>query len=230
MRNWWSACLARAGAFTGGVLVAVVGCTLAVAGCATGRAAPQGQASAPEAAGTRAAIPAGAMLAPGDLAGAGWRSRGSASPSAWRWALRQCILYDPAQYPAQQHRAAARSQSFQASGRPAGREVTEQVELFAAGWGTRSLDDTRRVLETCGRYEYTDAKNDFLESHAILADSFAGDEALLVETTRIAPPGPTRVHYTAVVRKGDLVVTVTATGLGPDAVRHLATVALTRLG
>jgi hypothetical protein len=231
MRIRWAASFGRVVGVAGvlrvvGVLA--VGVSVGVAGCAAGRAAPDRR---PTASPSATVIPATSMLTPGDLAGAGWRVRGSGgalspSPAAWPWALRQCILYDAAEYPAQQHRIAVRAQSY---GQGAGREVTEQVEWYAAGWGARSLEDTRRVLDTCGRYEYTDATSDFLESHAVVAEAFAGDEALLVETTRIAPPGPAPVRYTAVVRTGDLVVTVAGAGVPQAEVRRLATVALARV-
>ena len=199
-----------------------------LAGCATGQ--PVSDHSAQQASATAGVVIApAAMLTPSDFTGTGWRVRkaaANATAPGWRWALNQCIAYDAAAYPAQQHRTAVRHQSY---GQRAGHEAGVVVEGFAPGWGARSLEDTREVLDTCGVYEYTDAKNDFRESHAIVAESYAGDESLVVETVRIAPPSPTKMHYTAVVRRGDLVVTVIGTGLAQDEVRRLATLAASRL-
>jgi len=207
--------------------VLVAAGTALLVGCATqdstsGRG-PQSTSPVPA-----SVIASAAILAPSDFSGSGWHVRNAttAAPPGWRWDLRQCVLYDPADYLAQQHRTAVRQESY-AQG--TGHEISVVVESFAAGWGARSLEDTRAVLDTCGSYEFTDAKNDFRESHAVAAESFAGDESLLVEGVRIAPPAPTRVQYTAVVRRGDLVVTVTGTGVAPDEVRHLASIAADRL-
>lgn len=208
------------------IALAAVGAALA-AGCAThgSTSEPSPQTVPPMSA---PVVATAAMLAPSDFSGTGWRVRNgaSASPAGWRWELRQCVLYAAADYPAQRQRTAVRQQSYVHGSQ---REASVVVEGFAAGWATRSLEDTRAVLDVCGSYEYTDAKNDFRESHAVTAESFAGDESLLVETVRIAPPAPTRVQYTAVVRRGDLVVTVTGTGLAQEEIRRLASVAASRL-
>jgi hypothetical protein len=220
---------------------------LMLGGCA-GTAGSGSEASPASAPPVPSEIPDAALLAPAEL-GAGWRatpvpdgsSRSSASPAAgpaasvpassrsapaWPWALPQCVLYDPAEYPAQQHRVAVRQRAYVRAG---GRAVTVIVERFAAGWGARSTEDVRRVLETCMRYEYSDRVVEFLDSHVVTAEDFAGDESLLVESTRIAPPGPTRTHHTAVVRVGDLVVTVAGARVPAEDVRRLATLLVGRL-
>jgi hypothetical protein len=209
----------------GGVLVLAVAGLLA-AGCAARSQRTPERAPAPATADT---IVAGAdMLAPADL-GSGWRVRtvgAKSQPPGWRWALRQCVLYDAADYPAQQHRSAVRYQSF---GHGARRQASQLIEGYDAGWGVRSLEDTRRVLETCARYEYSDPKVEFLESHRIVEEGSGGDDALLVESVRIAPPHPTTVRHTALVRMGDLVVTVTGTDLSKEEARRLALLATDRL-
>jgi hypothetical protein len=205
----------------GGIIVLAVS-VLLVAGCA-GRS-PGTRSPEP----TQAAVDGTVMLVPADF-GSGWRVRTTephTSPPGWHWALSQCVLYNASEYPAQQHRTAAGSESFHQGTR---REASQLVESFETGWGARSLDDIRRVLETCARYEYSDAKTEFLESHRIVDNGFGGDEALLVETVRIAPPHPTTLRHTAVIRRGDLVVTVTGTGLTADEVRRLAVLATGRL-
>jgi hypothetical protein len=192
-------------------------CTLTVAACGGSAAAPA----------TPTAIPDTFLLAATDLRDPGWRR--TADPAAaepgWPWALHQCVLYDEADYPAQQHRVAARWQAYAATG---GRSIVVTVERFAAGWAARSMQDVRAVVETCARYEYSDRVADFLDSHAVTAESFAGDESLQATSTRIAPPGPTRVHHTAVVRLADMVITIVGTGVKPQEIIRLAKLLATR--
>jgi hypothetical protein len=221
MRTGSGRCVRRA---HGGVLILAVVALLA-AGCAARQHGTPGPAPA-SAADTMVA--GAVMLAPADF-GSGWRVRtvgANTKPPGWHWALRQCVLYDATEYPAQEHRSAVRYESF---GQGARRQASQLIEGYDAGWGVRSLEDTRRVLETCARYEYSDPKVEFLESHKILDEGFGGDDALLVESVRIAPPHPTTVRHTAVVRTGDLVVTVTGTDLSKEEVRRLALLATDRL-
>jgi hypothetical protein len=132
--------------------------------------------------------------------------------------MRQCVLYDATEYAAQRHRVAVRAQRYV---RGRGRAVTVTVERFATGWAARSMADVQRVLETCARYEYSDKQTEFLDSHTVTASSYAGDESLLVESTRIAPPGPTVLTYTAVVRRGELVATVAGSGVSAEEISRL---------
>jgi hypothetical protein len=161
------------------------------------------------------------LLSPSDFAEPGWRISSDQPSSAWAFAMPQCPAYDAASYPAQQHRSAVRARGFV---HPQHR-ASERVETFDSGWAARSLEDTRRVVEACTRYEYGSyaaGEPGFRESHAIVDSGFAGDESILVKTNRVNVPGESYTRYTAVVRKGDRVVTLAAIGLSPEAVLELA--------
>jgi hypothetical protein len=187
----------------------IFGLAAGLAGCGRGagdRAAPVSAQSA--------VVPAPADVMPSakDL-GAGWR-RVVAAPAPpapdWPWALPHCVLYRAADYPATGHREAVRRQSY--AGRP-GQTISVTVERFRPGWAARSMDDVRRVLDVCVRYEYSDASTDFLDSHTMTLEAFAGDDSLLVETVRITTARPADNRYTAVVRRGELVITIVGVGV-----------------
>jgi hypothetical protein len=165
------------------------------------------------------------LLAPDEFGEPGWRTEPASPSSQWAFAMPDCGIYKAADYPAQRHRDAVETQAFVRQGRAA----HEWVEHFAPGWAARSLDDTRRVVETCVRYEHGDhspGAPGFLESHWVEAEAFAGDESLLIGTNRVNPSGGSFKRYTAMVRARDLVVTlaVTATDgeLDPAGVQELA--------
>lgn len=158
------------------------------------------------------------LLAPEEFGQPGWRTEPGKPSSQWAFAMPDCGIYEAADYPAQQHRDAVKTRAFVRQGRVA----RQWVEHFAPGWAARSFDDTRRVVEACGRYEHGDQSPGapgFLESHWVEAESFAGDESMLIGTNRVNPSGGSFSRYTAMVRVGDLVVTlaVTATDAKVDA-------------
>jgi hypothetical protein len=163
------------------------------------------------------------MLVVGMVAGCGLASGASPDPSAsqtpprpspdWVFAMPQCAAYDAAAYPAQQHRVHVLNRG------------SERVETFAPGWAARSLEDVRQVVAACTRYEYgshSPGAPGFRESHAIVDSGFAGDESMLVKTDRLELPGKSSTRYTAVVRRGDRVLTLSVAGLGQGAVLSLA--------
>jgi hypothetical protein len=207
----------RTGLVVGLVTALAAGPILGVAGC--GRAA--GDRATPAVAQTRAAEPVDVLPSVKDL-GPGWR-RVVAAPARpvpeWPWALRQCVLYRAADYPAMGHREAVRRQNY--AGRP-GQTISVTVERFRPGWAARSMDDVQQVLETCVRYEYTDASTEFLDSHTMTLEAFAGDDSLLVETVRITSDRPADNRYTAVVRRGDLVITIVGVGIPQERLPRLA--------
>lgn len=167
------------------------------------------------------------MLVVGMVAGCGLASGAAPTPSPprpsadWAFAMPDCAAYDAASYPAQQHRSAVRARTFVHQQR----SVTERVETFAPGWAARSIDDVRQVVAACTRYEYgshSPGAPGFRESHTIVDSGFAGDESILVKTDRLEVPGKSSTKYAAVVRRGDRVVTLTATGLSSGVVLELA--------
>jgi hypothetical protein len=171
------------------------------------------------------------LLAPEEFGEPGWRVDAGKSPSQWVFAMPYCGRYEAADYPAQRRREAVATRYFVHRARVA----HQLVEHFAPGWAARSVEDTRRVVTACARYEHGDRSPGapgFLESHWIEAEGFAGDESVLIGTDRINPSGGSFQRYTAVVRVGDLVMTlaVRATEAGaeadadvdPERVRELA--------
>ncbi|HEY8472905.1 MAG TPA: hypothetical protein VIL37_09760 [Natronosporangium sp.] len=132
----------------------------------------------------------------------------STAPTPWAWEMPDCVVYQPADYPAQAHRSSVSVH--------AGVVVSEQVEQYEPGWGSRAIEDVWSVVRECASYE----SESFLEQHQVLASDFAGDESLLVETVRLMPP-ETQTRYAAVVRYGDQVVTVWGSELGPAAIQCL---------
>ena len=168
------------------------------------------------------ASPGPALLSPSEFGDPRWRvDLGAPSSSTWAFAMPQCAAYDAASYPAQAHRKRVLTRAFVHTSRSA----SETVESFASGWAARSVDDARRVVDACTRYEYGEhspGAPGFRESHRIVDSGFAGDESILVKTDRIHVPGESYTRYTAVVRQGDRVMTLAVIGLSSDKVLELA--------
>ncbi|MBB5871631.1 hypothetical protein F4553_005010 [Allocatelliglobosispora scoriae] len=158
-----------------------------------------------------------------DLGGAGWDEVALPASSGWSFALRDCVGYHDADYPAQRRRLAVRGTAF-SQGR-AGRLVQALIELYPPGWSAEALDDVRGVVQNCGRYEHIAS----LHSHSIVEVDFAGQEALLVHSTEIWPYEEPTEWWTAVVRRDDLVATVTGHGLTDTELRKIAIKAAARL-
>jgi hypothetical protein len=148
--------------------------------------------------------------------GAGQRPGPGPAAAPWAWEMPQCVVYQPARYAAAGHRHSVTVHD--------GSLVVEQVEEYEAGWGPRAIEDIRAVVRDCGRYEYGDLDDPagFSEQNRVVDTGFAGDESLLVETVRLAPP-ELETRYAAVVRYGDRVITLRASGLDADATRCLVT-------
>ena len=83
------------------------------------------------------------------------------------------------------------------------RFVYQQVERYGRGDGARYLAGLRRVLPKCATYLYMHDPQ--AEGHlTVVANRFAGDDALLIRHELRAH----EVEYHAVVRQGDVVMTV----------------------
>jgi hypothetical protein len=169
-----------------------------------------------------------ALLSLVDIAQPGWRPTSlGAKPPPWAFEKPRCPAYRADDYPAQQHRVEARGRLFQ---RPTA-SVREWVVRYETGWGTRSLDDTRRLVELCGSYEYGQpGQPGFRETNAIVDERFAGDESMLVKTDRINVPGAIESGLTVLVRHADFVITLTATGVPADDLHRLGQRAASHLG
>jgi hypothetical protein len=115
-----------------------------------------------------------------------------------------CVGYHAADYAAPEHRLLVES---------GGGEIRE---TYQAGWGERAMTEIRQVVAECASHEHG-ARDDpaaYREQTVVVGAGFAGDESLLVRTTRLSPPAPLRIWYSAVVRCGDLVVTARAEEAG----------------
>ncbi|NUT38030.1 MAG: hypothetical protein HOV79_33700 [Hamadaea sp.] len=164
----------------------------------------------------------GLVLTRRDILGAGWRPAAVPDGLGWSFALRGCAAYDAGDYPAQRHRSAARAAAFTQGH---GRGVHVLLEGYADGWARQALTDIRRVLQACPRYD----TGTVLTSHQVAVDGFTGDESLLVRSDHVAAGQPPREWWTAVIRHGDLVATVTGTELSMSEVRGIALAQSARL-
>jgi hypothetical protein len=162
------------------------------------------------------------VLSRRDIPGAGWRASGVPDDLGWSFALTGCAVYTPGDYPAQRHREAHRAAAFSQGH---GRGVLLLVERYADGWADQAMADIRRVLQACPRYQ----SDDVLSSHTVEAEAFAGDDSLLVRSDHIRADQQPRQWWTAVVRHGELVATVTGTELTEAEVRRIATAQALRL-
>jgi hypothetical protein len=181
---------------------------------------------APRTTGTSARTPTSAgppgLLTRRDIPGAGWRAVGVPDDLGWSFALSGCAAYASTDYPAQHHRAAARAAAFTQGH---GHEVRLMLESYADGWADQAVTDVRRVIAACPRY------NDgaVLSSQTIEAEGFAGDDSLMVRSDHVEGANPAQQWWTAVVRLGGTVATVTGTQLAETEVRRIAQAQVARL-
>jgi hypothetical protein len=175
------------------------------------------------------------MLQPADLPGTGWTSDDAEpveGPDMWYWA-QACPDYSGTDYPSLSQQVDVRVVSYT----DGLRRVTEVVELYPAGWGTRNLTDVRRVLTACTGSRPSPGSRQVPPPvvYTIVGTDLAGDESLLVQVEQYAFAGETIgpspvVWLVAVVRVGDGVATVLPPmDSTPDSVRPLARAAATRL-
>lgn len=151
------------------------------------------------------AVTCAVALSAGLLAGCAAEERAApvstastASTDPWVWKMPDCVGYDPADYDASAYRVAVTV------------DGARTVERYRPGWAEQAMAEIREVVVACGSYEhggYHDPKA-YLGQNAVVDSGFAGDGALLIRTTRLAPPEPVRVTYAAVVRRGDAVTTI----------------------
>jgi hypothetical protein len=162
------------------------------------------------------------VLTRADVPGAGWQTVAVPDGLGWSFALTDCPVYEPADYPAQRHRRSAQAASYTQGH---GRTIQIMIELYAESFAEQAVTDVRKVLEACPRYQTESA----LTSHSLEADSFAGDESLLIRSDVIRGAEPAVQWWTAVVRKGNQVATVTGTNMTAGEVKRLATAQARRL-
>ncbi|MCP2325453.1 hypothetical protein HDA40_003960 [Hamadaea flava] len=197
-------------------LVIAVLVLAATAGCqprTTGTSAPAVSAGSAHAAD---------LLTRRDIPGAGWRPVGVPADLGWSFAVSGCPVYAAADYPAQRHRAAARAAAFSQGH---GREVRLILEGYADSWADQAMTDVRKVIAACPRYD----DGEVLASHTIEAEGFAGDDSLMVRSDHVKGAEPAKEWWTAVVRRGSTVATVTGTQLTESEVRRIALAQVDRL-
>ncbi len=158
-----------------------------------------------------------ALLATSDFP-AGWSSGAASAPDLVSELEAGCPVAPSAPV---NHRIGQQAEAFHAGTAIA----AHRVERFEPGWAPRTMDKLRRLLGECARFD----AGDRLHTYAILEQNFAADESLLIKSVRVTPPTGTDERYAAVVRRGDLIATVTGAGIECDQVRHLGRVAADRL-
>ncbi|AVT40788.1 hypothetical protein [Plantactinospora sp. BB1] len=197
--------------FATAVLLLVV---LVVAGLTAGCAAdPAPRSSAGEGARLTASGPADrpaaldlALLQPSGL-GTGWRqSPHPPEPPPWPWLQADCPAYRAEDYPAQRHRSAAVQRRYRHE--PTELVATQVVEAYEPGWAVRALDDVRRVVGTCSRYDAYGASISF----TLLDTGLPPTDAVLVRGRIESPGAPARSTLLVAVRHGDRLSTLNVPG------------------
>ncbi|GIG92749.1 hypothetical protein [Plantactinospora endophytica] len=185
-----------------------------VAGCAADPAPPptNGQgarltASDPEHRPGATAARLDLALLQADGLGAGWQqSPHPPEPPPWPWLQADCPAYREADYPAQRHRTGAVQRRYLHA---ASEQVaTQVVEAYEPGWAAKALDDVRRVVDTCPRYDAYGSTISFT-----LLDTELPPEAGLAVQGRIESPGaPARSTLLVAVRHDDRISTLNVPG------------------
>jgi hypothetical protein len=162
------------------------------------------------------------LLTRSDVPGAGWQAVPVPGGLGWSFALADCPVYDAADYPAQTHRRAVQAASYTQGH---GRTIQIMIEVYAEPHSAAAVDDVRKVIEACPRYQTEQA----LTSHTIAAEAYAGDESLLIRSDVIRGADPAVEWWTAVIRQGGQVATVTGTNMTASEVKRVATTQARRL-
>lgn len=125
----------------------------------------------------------------------------------WYW-QDACRPYRRESYPALARRAEWNWRDFVRTDRD-GVRLFQVIERYQPGAGPASLGEVRRRLTECGGVQGTDPVVGNLPYRwSVVAEHFAGDDALLAKHEVFPDSEPARVYYTVVVRVGDLVGTL----------------------
>ncbi|MDG4789223.1 hypothetical protein O7626_25380 [Micromonospora sp. WMMD1102] len=190
------------------VVLAAAGCTAEPAPRAPAAEGTRSTASGP---GQRPAALDVALLRPDGL-GAGWRqSAHPPEPPPWPWLQADCPAYRDEDYPAQRHRVGAVQRRFRHE--PSELVATQVVEDYQPGWAVRALDDVRRVVRTCARYDAYGATVSF----TVLETELPPGGGLVVQGRIESPGTPTRSTLLVAVRQHDRLSTLNIPGpVDPD--------------
>ncbi|WP_203860173.1 hypothetical protein [Plantactinospora mayteni] len=147
-----------------------------------------------------------ALLQPSGL-GAGWQqSPHPPGPPPWPWLQADCPAYRDGDYPAQGHRIGAVQRRYRHE--PSELVATQVVEAYEPGWAVRALDDVRRVVKTCFRYDAYGATISFTPLDTDLPPA----DGLVVQGRIESPGAPARLTLLVAVRRGDRISTLNVPG------------------
>ena len=224
-------------------LVAACVAVLAVAGgvvtwveTQTDRRAPQVTTSpTPSPSGTPSVAPPVALtsamfLTAADLGAGNWEIGQTVDigPDLWLW-QDICQPYRRADYPSLAKRAQMDWRDFNRTDRAG--SWFQTIERYEPGVGPRNLEDVRARLRDCAGMQSTDPVigNSPLR-WTLVANGFAGDDAVLAKNEVFPESGPVRVRFAVAVRMGDLVSTVWLDpGTSEATAREIAAKAAARL-
>jgi hypothetical protein len=89
----------------------------------------------------------------------------------------------------------------------------QSIERYKPGVGPRNLEDVRARLRDCAGMQSPDPRvGDYPKRWTVVANGFAGDDAVLAKREVFPPNGPVQVGFAVAVRVGDLVSTVQLDG------------------
>jgi hypothetical protein len=170
------------------------------------------------------------FLTAADLGPGRWTIGQSSDYRADSWPWKElCQPYRPADYPSLAKRVQADWRDFSRTGGSGAGLQT--IERYAPGIGSRNLDDVRARLRGCAGLQTPDPRIGNLPLRwSLVADGFAGDDAVLAKAEAFPDSGPTLVRYVVAVRVGDLVSNVWLDNGSTEAgARDLAAKAAARL-
>ncbi|MEQ4303629.1 hypothetical protein ABNF97_19990 [Plantactinospora sp. B6F1] len=148
-----------------------------------------------------------ALLQPGGL-GTGWRqSPHPPEPPPWPWLQADCPAYREGDYPAQRHRTDAVQRRYRHE--PSELVATQVVEAYEPGWAVRALDDVRRVVRTCSRYDAYGASISFT---LLDTPGLPAADAVVVQGRIESPGAPARSTLLVAVRHDDRLSTLNVPG------------------
>jgi hypothetical protein len=123
----------------------------------------------------------------------------------WYW-QDACTPYHRADYLSLAGRAQMDWRDFSQSGSGVAFQI---IERYQPGAGPRNLDDIRTRLRDCAGKQSPDPRiGGPPKSWTLVANGFAGDDAVLAKHELFPPGEPIRESFTVAVRVGDLVSTV----------------------
>lgn len=179
-----------------------------------------------------AALSPAMFLTAADLGSGEWTIEQSSDirPDHWPW-QDICKSYRRGDYPSLAGRAQMDWRDLHRTD-GGGAVAFQMIERYQPGAGPANLADVRARLHDCAGLQSTDpVAGNYPLRWTLVADRFAGDDAVLAKCEVFPDSGPARVYFAVSVRVGDLVSTVWLTYGPSEAVaREIAVRAAARLG